>query len=453
MTAPRDDPEPVDDDKPDIFDPDEVARANGEIPPPDVEAAPRVGDLLRFEAKHGACVARWGAPLHVQLELDRFSEDRGELRAEVVVRYTAPGLERQLLAPRRVPLLGTRSLAELAKDLGARMRDVDWRELLEHTFTEAVRAHREGEPAVMLPDVPHRLATRYALEPLALNDLLTVAWSRPGEGKTWLVSAIAAALQTGRADVLGLAPAAPLRVAILDWEDDAFTKAERVRAIAGHPVPSVVYVACRAAIWDELDRIMRVVREGAVDYLIVDSLGMACGGLPPESSEAALRCGTAIRRIGLGMFATAHIPKNGNDESAPFGSIFWLAQLRLGWFVKREQEATDAGFRLGVFCKKSNNDRTPPPLAYDLVFAEGRTRFERRDVRDTPELASRVSLRWRLQGSLAGGPRLIHDLAEELDEKPDTVGRTLRRYAGKDFVRLPGPDGVDRWANLARDAS
>jgi len=180
---------------------------------------------------------------------------------------------------------------------------------------------------------------------------------------------------------------------------------------------------------------------------------MACGGLPPESSEAALRCGTAIRRIGLGTFATAHIPKNGQDESAPFGSIFWLAQLRLGWFLKREQEATDAGFRVGLFCRKSNNDRTPAPLAYDVVFADGRTRFERRDVRDTPELAGRVSLRWRLQGALAGGPRLIHDLAEELEEKPDTVGRTLRRYGGKDFVRIPGPDGVDRWANLARDAS
>lgn len=407
----------------------------------------------RFSASHGACTATFGAPLHVAIDLDRFSEDRGELRAEVVVRYTAPGLTRQLLSPRRVPLLGTRSLGELAKDLGTRMHDVDWRELLEYAFTEAVHAHREGEPAIALPDVPQRLAARYALDPLALNDLLTVAWSRPGEGKTWLACAVAAALQTGRADLLGLAPAAPLRVGILDWEDDSFTKAERVRAIAGSPVPGIVYVACRSAIWDELDRIMRIVRERALDYLIVDSLGMACGGVPPESSEAALRCGTAMRRLGLGIFATAHVPKNGTDESAPFGSIFWLAQLRLGWFVKREQDMSESSFRLGLFCKKSNNDRSPAPLAYDVAFDDGCARFDRKDVRDTPELAGRVSLRWRLQHALTSGPRLIHDLAEELEEKPETVSRTLRRYERKDFVRAPGPDAVDRWANLAETAS
>lgn len=435
------------------FEPDEVGRAYGEEPPATVERVPSPRELLRFVAGHGACTATWAAPLHVRIDLDRFGEDRGELKAEVVVRYTAPGLERQLLAPRRVPLLGTRAPADLAKDLGARMQGIDWRELLEHAFTEAIRAHRDGEPAVLLPDVPTRIAARYALEKFALAELLTVAWSRPGEGKTWLAGAVATALQTGRSDILGLAPARALRVGILDWEDDAFTKAERVRAIAGEPVPGIVYLACRGAIWDELDRIIRVVREHELEYLIIDSLGMACGGLPPESSEAALRCGTAIRRIGLGTFATAHIRKDGTDESAPFGSIFWLAQLRLGWHVKREQGSTGSGFSLGLFCKKSNNDQAPSPLAYDVAFSDGRVRFDRRDVRDTPELASRVSLRWRLQHSLSSGPRLIHEVADELDADPDTVRRTLQRYAGKDFVRAPGPDGADRWANLVTDAA
>lgn len=440
------DPEPVDE-----YELEAIAALQSDADRP--ATPPPAQAVMSFAASHGACTASWAAPLYVKIELDRFGDDRGELRAEVVVRYTAPGLERQLLAPRRVPLLGTRAHTDMVRDLATRMRDVDWRDLLEQAFTEAIRAHREGEPAVSLPDVPVRLAARYALKPLALQELLTVVWSRPGEGKTWIACAAAVALQTGRGDVLGLAPARPMRVGILDWEDDAFTKAERARAIAGQPVPAITYIACRGAIWDELDRIVRIVRERELEYLILDSLGMACGGLPPESSEAALRCGTAIRRIGLGTLATAHIPKNGQDESAPFGSVFWLAQLRLGWFLKRDQEASESGFRLGLFCKKSNNDRAPAPLAFDVAFDAGRARFARRDVRDVPELATRVPLRWRLQGALKAGPRLIHDVAEELEEKPDTIGRTLRRYVDRDFVRLPGPDGVDRWANLARDAS
>lgn len=429
-----------------VFDPDAVGRAHGEKPPAEVPHPA----LMRFEAKHGACVASWGDPIFVTIELDRFAVSHDELKAEVVVRYTAPGVKRQLLAPRRVPLLGTRAPSELAKDLSARMPDVRWRELIEDAFTRAIEAHREGEPAVLLDTVPPSITPLYAMERLALMALLTMGWSRPGEGKTWIATAIAVALQMGRADVLGLAPARPMRVLFLDWEQDEHVVAERVRAIAGERVPDIVYLACRGAIWDELEHIQRTVRAHAIEFLIVDSVGMACGGVPPESSEAALRFGTALRRIGLGCFATAHLPKNAVDESAPFGSIFWLAQLRLGWLVKRQQELGTSGFTLGLFCQKANNDRLAEPLGYDVTFDGGRTHFCRRDVRDVPELADKVSLRWRIQHALASGPRLIVDLAEALDDKPDSISRTLRRYAGKDFVRIVGEDNVDRWANLAR---
>ncbi len=403
----------------DPFDPDPIGRSYGEEPPADADPPLPVRALLDFRVKQGSCIAGWGAPLYVTIELDRFGDERGELRAEVVMRYTAPGLERQLLAPRRVPLLGTRAIAELARDLAKRQSGIPWPELLELAFTEAIGAHREGEPPIALPDVPTRIAPLYALQPLALRDLLTVVWSRPGEGKTWIACAVAAALQSGRDDILGLAPSRSMRVGILDWEDDQFTKAERVRAITGDPVPGITYVACRSAIWDELDRITRVVRERELEYLIVDSLGMACGGLPPESSEAALRCGTAIRRLGLGTFATAHLPKDGANESAPFGSIFWLAQLRLGWFVKRQVETTDADFTLGLFCKKSNNDRTPMPLGYEVAFEGLRATFRRRDVHDVPELAGKLSVKERILGALRSGPKTIEELAGELcvDEK------------------------------------
>jgi len=171
------------------FDPDEIGRTNGEEPPPDrpVRGGARAerrreqrsvaGTLLHFRASHGACTATWDAPLHVAIDLDRFSEHRGELRAEVVARYTAPGLERQLGPPRAVPLLGPRASADLAKALRVQMPDVEWEKLIEQAFTHAIRAHRDGEPAILLPDVPVRLAPRYALEPLVLHDLLSAAWS------------------------------------------------------------------------------------------------------------------------------------------------------------------------------------------------------------------------------------------------------------------------------------
>ncbi|MGH2500090.1 MAG: AAA family ATPase [Candidatus Limnocylindria bacterium] len=400
----------------DSFDPGTTARAFGEEPLPDAEAKPRATELLRFEYRHGACTARWGAPLHVELDIDRFSEDRGELKAEVVVRYTAPGLERQVLAPRRVPLLGTRAPTDLAKDLRGRIQGVDWGELLELAFTQAIRAYRNGEPPVLLRDVPRRIDPQYELYPFCPRNLLGMGWGRPDEGKTLVAAAITATLATGRGDILGLAPRQQVRPLFLDWEQDEHVIAERIRMVAGEPIPDITYLACRSAIWDELDRIMRVVREHEIEYLIIDSVGMACGGIPPESSEAALRFGTALRRIGLGAFATAHVPKGPKaDVSAPFGSIFWLAQLRLGWLLKREREHDGSGFTLGLFPKKSNNDRLPAPLGYDVTFAEGSVRFRRRDLAEVAELAGSLPVRQRIRALLRDGGLVLDDVIAGID--------------------------------------
>lgn len=433
------------------FDPDAAARANGEEPPPDADPAiPDAGPT--FTAQHGTCVAAWRAPQFVRIDTMRIAEHRDELSGEVIVRSTVPGLERQL-AQRRVPLLGTRAVSDLATYLAKRLREreLDWPELLEAAFVHAVRAHREGDPAIALDTVPARVGPRYAIPGLALADLSTFAWALPGQAKTWLAVAVGCAIQTGRHDILGIEPSAPLRVGFLDWELTEYDVAERARMICGGPAPSITYVRCQLAIWDELDRIERIVREHQLQYLVIDSADMAVGGVPPESSEAALRFNTAMRQLALGAFVTAHTTKDG-AENAPFGSTFWLAQLRLGWFLKRDA-AVGTGFTLAAFCKKASTDHEPAPIAWSLSFADGRALFERTDVRDAPDLARGVPLRSRLQHALMHGPRIIADVADELEEKPDTVARVLRRYAGKQFVRQAGPDGVDRWANLATEAA
>lgn len=113
----------------DPFDADAIAHEAGEEPPPDApDEDPR--RLLRFTASQGACTVSWGAPLYVQVELDRFADSRDELSAEVIVRSTVPGLERQL-AQRRLPLLGPRAVTDLASYLAKRRSDpvVDWPEL------------------------------------------------------------------------------------------------------------------------------------------------------------------------------------------------------------------------------------------------------------------------------------------------------------------------------------
>ena len=410
----------------------------------------------QFSADRGVYVCEWCAPTFVRVEFDRFATERSELSAEIVVRSTIPGLAQQLYR-KRLNLLATRSVAEFAKALDGRTKaqNLDWPALLEAAIEQAIRAHREGDPAILLNEVlslaPEAL---YALQPLVLRDLSTFLYGRPGGGKTYIMMAIACALQGGRTDLLGLAPSTRLNVLVLDHEGNgAPVLADRARQITGAEGLPITYLECRVAIWDEIDRILRVIRERHIDFVCSDSVGMACGGLPPESSEAALRYGAAVRRIGLGGIHIAHLTKDGVNEDYPFGSQFWQAQARLTWLVKKRQDLTASDFTVGLYNKKTNVGPYAAPLGYDIKFGPSGVRFQRTDVRDQPELASSLPVAYRMAHALRGGQREIGELAEEIEATADAVRVAAIRgvKAGK-FVVVER-DGK-KWVGLrAREAS
>ncbi len=409
-----------------------------------------------FASDRGAYACDWGAPTFVRFEFDRFATDHNDLSAEVVVRSTVPGLTRQI-SRKHLNLLATRSVSEFAKALQERTKErgLNWPALLETAIEHAIVAHREGEPALLLNEVaslpPEGL---YALGPLALRDLSTFFYGRPGEGKTFLMMAVACALQGGRSDVLGLAPAAQLNVLVLDFEGNgAAVLADRARQISGKDGLPIVYLECRTAIWDEVDRILRVSRERRIDFICSDSVGMACGGLPPESSEAALRYGAAIRRIGLGGLHLAHLTKDGLNEDYPFGSQFWQAQARLTWLIKKRHDLTASNFTVGLYNKKTNVGPFAAPLAYEVRFSPSAVRFVRTDVRDQPELAASLPVAYRMKHALVAGQREVAELAEEIEATSDAVRMAAARgnKTGGPFVLIEH-DGK-KWVGLrAREA-
>jgi hypothetical protein len=350
---------------------------------------------------------RFTWPVGIEAEVDRLADHRDELTAEVTIRSSRPPRP-GLLHSARLNLMSTRARSDLAKALAICDEDVDWTSLLEVMCFLARERHREGEPAVVLDDLPENIAPLYELPPLALRNMLTIAFGRPGEGKTWLLCGVGVTLATGRSDILGLAPTRQVRPLFLDWEDDEHRKKARVHAIA-------------------------------------------CGGIPPESSEAALRFMNAYRRLGLGGFAAAHLPHDAKEESRPFGSVFWNAQARLTWFVKREQDFATNGLRLGLFNRKSNNDKPSFPLAYDVTFDGGRVRFTKSDIANDAELGSHQPIKWQVRDALKSGPKSYVELASILGADLDSIRRAVNRDEGKLFVRAPeGADRVSRWANLAR---
>lgn len=426
--------------------------ARGEPMPP----APIGSVVPRVRFAHGRCLVDWPAPHYVRLEFDRFVNSREELHAELIVRYTAPGLERQLYQA-RMNLMAPRTRSDVGSALGKIRADIKWADFLGEAVTAAIGAYRDGEPAILLRDAPVRLATPYLLPPVLLSEFPTILFGRGGDGKSLLALAMALSVHTGRGEILGLAPSRATRVLFLDFEFSASEHRERMAAMlhASDVLPDIAYLRCSDALWDEHDRIQRAIRDHGAEYLVIDSVGMACGGIPPENSEAALRFNAEVRRLGLGALCIAHMVKDGSDEY-PFGSVFWHNSARSTWLVRRESEPESRPEVIGLYQKKANVGRRVAPVAFEVTIDGDdtariqRVAFTRRDPGEIAIVAQRLSLTARLTRSLRAGPRILAEVADELDAKPDTIERTMRRYP-KLFTRVSSADGVYRIALVARE--
>ncbi len=392
----------------------------------------------------------WTDPERLILEFDLIRTERsGEVTAELLATSTAP--TGGAIHHARVNLVSTRSRAELAKHLATRAPalSLDWSQLLEYACRETVLAYRAGAPAILLRDALEPEAGTAILPPLLLARMPTMIFGDGGSGKSLLSLAAALSIDTGR-PLLGLDPADRLRVGFLDWEMDGAEHRARARALLGEE-SDLVYVPCSRPLSEDVDRLRRIIRRHELEYLVVDSVALACDG-PPEAAEVASRFFQALRELGTGSLLVAHVNRSG-DTDRPFGSAFWSNMARLTWYAKRESAIGSSRVTVGLFCKKSNTGPLAAPLGFDIDWAGDRITVSRTDVGDIPDIAQHVPVRYRIEAEVSKGARTITELSASLGIPVDTIKKTLDRHEGRVFVRTPGADGVYRWGRVARAAS
>jgi hypothetical protein len=395
--------------------------------------------MTHVSAAHGHYTLEWGDPERAILELDYLRADRGEISAEVSATSTTPA--GGLVHVARVNLLSTRSLSEYAGHVAKRTNGAgtDWQQLVSVAAREVVTRYRRGEPAILLRDVQPAEDAGSILAPLALARMPTIIFGDGGAAKSMIALAAAASIQSG-VPYLGLTPSTAAPVGYLDWEMDAQEHRSRLGRLAGEPMPGIVYIPCSRPLVDDVDRIRREIIRHDIGYLIVDSVGLACDG-PPEAAEVANRFYGALRELGLGSFLVAHVNRQGDTER-PFGSAFWSNGARLTWYAKLEADAAGTT-TVGLFCKKANTSAKPAPVGWRIDWGE-RITITRTDVRDIPNLADHVSLKYRIEGELRSGARTYADLADGLNVGVDAVRMAIKRAPDR-FAQVIGPDGITRW--------
>lgn len=391
-----------------------------------------------------------------QLDFDLLTTDRrtGETYAELTIYLTDAVNLGKLLHKGRLNLLSGDRRERLAKYLAGRTRElaIDWADVLEQAATAVLGLYRAGEPAILLRDAPDPPGAGAPwIPPIIGADGSTILFGDGGAGKSLLALALAASGHTGEPLIGGMPPAGARRVGFLDWEWSAHVHRRRLQKLVGGELPDLVYVPCRLPIREERDRLRRIIRDHRLDYLVIDSVGLACGG-DPQLPEVAIGFFAILRELERDALLVAHVTNMAARTSAdrPFGSAYWHNSARSTWYVRGQGDRIPGHLSIGLFNKKANDGPLSAPLSVEIEFTDERLRMARGDVHDVPDLASQIPLKVRMIELLAAGARPMHEIAESLDAKVEAVKKVCQRDDGRRFVKHPGPDGVYRIGLLRR---
>lgn len=312
-----------------------------------------------------------------------------------------------------------------------------WRDALDQVVAITAREWNKPEPVLDLSEYEGTTETEYLVSPLLPKGESTILYADSGTGKSYLALAMGFAVRAGIMLPNRIAATTQGAVLYVDAETTYEAHAKRARRLAGGfgiaNVPKLYYRRLRRSLADEARDLRAEIARLGVAFVVVDSLGFACGDDPREPG-VALRTMAALNDLGAGVtkLGLAHVTKNeasGLSAATIFGSTFWKASARAAWEIRKA-----AGLRgrmdVAIFNRKANDDdHGQEPIGLSLEFTPKGGPIYLTDCRieDVDGLADHLPLGKRLLILLRDGPMGTNDLAERTNSNPDTVRKTLQR--------------------------
>jgi hypothetical protein len=377
------------------------------------------------------------------------------LKARVMVESTVAG---RVLGPVSVDLLSMRAQSEFANACADRVNGLGkdaWKALVVQACAVVSKQWAEPTPTVDLSTEEDSGKVEYLVKGLIPRGETTVMYGDGESAKSLLALRVAFSVALGSELPWGERPVRG-NVLYLDWETNTRTVASRLRRLALGELcakPPIFYRQCFRSLVDDLPSIREEISKRNIALVIVDSIGFAASGALVEDETArtamnALRAMTPATRL-----VVAHVSKSSAEatsgKSKPFGSAFFWNGMRSGFEVRRsEEQASDNQIDLGIYHHKSNDGGHIKPFGLTVLFDTEKDGivFDKTDIQDVPDLASRTSLSNRIRALLQKGAMDTHTLAEELEVKDSTIRTTAGRMADVVPLRPAGGKGkVAMW--------
>jgi hypothetical protein len=380
----------------------------------------------------------------VQVEVGRFTDKRGELRAEVTIARVLPGAEPELLYEGDFNLLSVTTRAQVVKHCAAQTDPaIPWTKLFEHLCFLAKRRVRAWTPALHARDIQADTRPRFALRPYVEYGRPTVLFGPGASAKTYLGIAAAVSWATCL-PVFGDPTDDPHPVLYVDTETDARAWKRRVQAVLNgfgrgeEPAPDVFYRRLYGRLVDSADVVLREARRLGVRYGVLDSLGGAVGGELVDPA-AVLPCFDVLSRFEMPWFLISHVnaetvKHDGNGHLTPFGSIYVENASGNTFSVRNRNEPGQPVANLWVTHQKVNDGPKVPAHGLSVRFTTDqhdpdRTAavvFDRDDTLGATVFSDKQSLGDRIRFLLEQSPRRAATLQELTEALPDVPAGSLR---------------------------
>lgn len=386
---------------------------------------------------------RWTtAEQDVAITVDRIVERRDEITGEILVTTLAGGY----LLRRRINLMGSRSIADLSRDLdeASAKSGLPWRRWLESACGTVVQAHRQGNPVEIYEgEIPRPLGVSWLCQDLVMADVVNVWIAAGSSGKSTLAAILAVAVGLGK-PFLGRSVAQGV-VLYLDWESSEEDFREKLHdAAAGfgsRAVPKILRVRMRGPLKNQIHEIAELITKYHVILVIVDAVAAAGGPMGEGNYEAvALDVETAINMLPrVTILLLDHVTgddvKTGNVPFKARGSVRKTEFARNQWTLTLDREQMDAGRHVvGWTHTKVNRVRYLPAFASEIEHGDGWLRVRTVDKSQVAALVERMSDIAKMRDAVRrNGPMTDAELALEVCGSDSKANQAkIRSYLSRD---------------------
>lgn len=394
----------------------------------------------------------------VEMTLGMFAPTRdNDVRCELVVVYDHATLGGRVYSGHLL-FSGPNSLRDVVTALRAADPDAEfWLPMVQQARDMARERYRTGEPPADLRLVNTTPSPKYLVRPFVFDRGITIFFGSEESAKSLFTLLLGVVVASGD-EIAGIIADERGSVALLDWEDDAEVHRERMHAFcAAASIPTsevhIEHKRMTASLPDSVREVRLWLGSIGARLVIIDSLGMACGG-DPSDAQLMLKTMIAARGLGVPVIAIHHIARDAKDKTRPYGSVYAAAEARMTWQVEKDTGGTPGKLRIALTNRKTNRSARHPRQSFEFEFTvdEATEDILSINVRtltfsQAADVGTGAGQKWVIATALKPGPLEVQAIADISGITARVVRMQLNRH--KDFfVKLP--DG--RWAMVVDDA-